>query len=467
MEMKMKREIQIGEGRVPRAEIEASAAWLLERIRSMSGLIGGDVVYYTYSGRSLSLRDGEPEENTSGTSRGVSVRTIAPDGRQGVAYGNDLSRESLAEIAEWSAANCRAAEPEEDIFLYDGRIDNGDAALELYDEVIDRGIARDECVRACREMTELARGADPRVVSVRAASWSSGVGESFYASTAGCAGWRIVTSASCGAAVVMSDGDVCEMGSYGKTKRFASELEPERYAAEAVSRTSRLIGGKPMRTSRCSLVFDNDTAASLVDELGDLFCASDVHKGRSMMKGRIGTSVAGACVTLVDDPRLRRGMASGSFDGEGVPTRRTTLIDAGVAKSYLYDLQYAKRDGVESTGSATRGLASLPDVCTSNLILMPGTRSREDMIAGVDDGLFVCELMGLHTIDPVSGDFSLGAKGLRIRGGKLCEPVAGVTIAGDLLDLLKHISAVGNDLEMCGSTGAPTILAEDITVAGI
>lgn len=451
-----------------RGEIEAVAAWVLDRAKAVSNLdlLGADVVYFFSESRSVGLRDGEPEENAYGSSSGIGIRTIARDGRQGVAYSNNLSRGRLEEILAWSCANCLSAEPEDHITLYDGPIEADDASLEQYDERVATGIDAREAVRVCQEMTDAARKRDASVESVRAAYWSDGSGESFYASTTGASGWRRATSASCGVTVVLSDGESFEMGSYGKHERFLEDLNPLRYAELAVDRTRRLLGGAPLETGKYTLLLEAEVAGSLVDEVGELFCASDVHKGRSLMKGRLGSSVAGTVVTLTDDARLPRRAGSATFDGEGVPTGRTVLIDAGVANAYLYNLQYAARDGVRSTGSASRGLSSLPDVGTSNLVLAPGASSPEALLAGIESGFLVQELMGLHTLNPVSGDFSLGAKGMRIRNGRIAEPVSGVTIAGNLLDFMGKITALGSDLEFFGSTGAPAIVVEDVTVAG-
>ena len=454
--------------RPERGEIETIAAWMLERAREMSGpaLLGADIVYFFSESHNLSLRDGEPEENGYGSSNGVGIRTIARDGRQGVAYGNNLARTRLEEIVAWSCSNCLSAEPEENISLYRGPMEADDSLLEQYDENIAAGVDARETLRICREMTAAAKRRDRRVESVRAAYWSNGLGESFYASTEGLAGWRRATSAACGVTVVLSGGDSFEMGSYGNYERFLADLDPLRYAEAAVDRTGRLLGGRPLETGKYALVLEPEVAASLVDEIGELFCASDVHKGRSLMKGKLGAEVAGGVVTLTDDARLPRRAGSAAFDGEGVPTGRTVLIGTGMANAYLYNLQYAAKDGVRSTGSASRGLSSLPDVGTSNLVLAPGAATPEELVKGIGKGLLVQELMGLHTLNPVSGDFSLGAKGLRIKNGRIDGPVAGVTIAGNLLDFLGKITALGDDLEFFGSTGAPTIVVEDVTVAG-
>lgn len=427
---------------------------------------GADIVYFFSESHSLSLRDGEPEENTFGVSGGIGIRTIGRDGRQGVAYGNNFSGDALDDLVNWSCANCAASEPEEGISLYAGPLDGGDDALQQYDPRIADGVAQSVRMNTCLEMTDIARARDERVVSVRAAYWGDGVGESFYASSAGISGWRQATSASCGTVVVLNDGENYEMGSYGRSRRYLEDLDAPEYARQSVDRTTRILGGTALPTGKYTLLLDPEISASIVDEIAELFCASDVHKGRSLMKGRLGQAIAGSMLTLVDDARVPRMTASAAFDGEGVPTGRTVLIEAGVAKNYLYNLQYAAKDGVKSTGSASRGLAGLPDVGTSNLLLAPGTESKESLTRGVKNGFLVLELMGLHTLNPVSGDFSLGAKGIRIVNGRMGEPVAGVTIAGNLLTLLKKITALGDDVERFGSICAPTMVVEDVAVAG-
>lgn len=447
-----------------RSEIEAVASWMLDQA-TKNGAHAADLLYYCSESYGLGLRDGEPEDNTYGVSGGIGIRTIGSDGRQGVAFGNRFDRAALADLVAWSCDNCRNSEPEEGISLYCGHPEE-DGSLELFDETIATGISPEERMRRCVEMTKIARSCDPRVVSVRSAAWSDGSDESFYASTAGFAGWKKTTSASCGTAVVLQDGEQFELGSYGKGARYQADLDGALYARLAVERTARILGGKPLPTGKYTLILDPEISASLVDEIGELFCASDVHRGRSLMKGRLGQSVAGNVITLLDDARIPRCLGSGTFDGEGVPTGRTALIDAGIASNYLYNMQYAQKDGVSSTGNASRGLGGLPDVGTSNLVLVPGRESRESLVKNIAEGFLVLELMGLHTLDPVSGDFSLGAKGIYVRNGIESTPVAGVTIAGNLLDLLERVVALGSDHEFFGSTGASTMIVEDVAVAG-
>jgi PmbA protein len=449
-----------------RKEAEAMASWLLDRAARFKEVWGADALYFSSESHSLSLLDGEPEENASGCEGGVSLRVVGKDGRQGVAYGNNFSKQSLENLLEWGVANLRASEPEENITLFGGPIDTDDSAMELFDDAVVGSITQDKRVKACLEMTDMARSRDPRVVSVRAAAWGDGAGESFYASSAGICGWKRSTSVSCGVTVVMQDGDSLEMGAYGKGACHLEDIKYQEYARLAVEKTASLLCGKPLCTGKYTLILPPEISACLVDEIGDLFCASLIHKGRSLMKGKLGTQIAGSAVTLTDDARILRGAGSGAFDGEGVPTGKTVLIDSGVAANYLYNLQYAAKDGVASTGSASRGLGGLPDVGTSNLVLSPGDLPADSLYRGVGDGFLVLELMGLHTVNPVSGDFSLGAKGVRMRNGAAGEPVAGVTISGNLTGLLQKIAAVGSDLEFFGAVGAPSMVVEDVVVAG-
>lgn len=446
-----------------RAEVENLSSWALDA-SIKGGASGADVLYSEGAGSGLSLKDGEVEECVTGFSAGLGVRTIMSDGRQGIAYGNRLDRDSVRELVEWSLSNCRSAEPEEGITLYTGKMEP-DPAIELDDERISRVTAA-ERMEICEKMTKIAKAADNRVISVRAAAWHDGWGASFYCATTGISGWERGSSASCGVSVLAREGDSTEMGGYGMESRRFDELDAEKYARLAVSRTVASLGPTVMPTGTYSVMIEPETASSLVDIIGDLFCAPDIHKGRSMMKDRLGTAVASSCVTLTDDGRIPWKAGSGSWDAEGVPTGKTVLIEGGVARSYLYNLQYALKDGVASTGNACRGLSSLPDVGSSNLVLQPGSESPDSLRGRIKKGLYITEFMGLHTIDPISGDFSIGAKGRMIENGELTKPVSGVTIASNLMDFIKNIAATGSDLQFFGSVASPTLVVENVVIAG-
>ncbi len=445
------------------SEVEALAAHALDAALR-GGASGADVLYSEGRSSGLTLKDGEIEESTSGSSAGLGVRAILADGRQGIAYGNRLDMESVDSLVEWSLHNARTSEPEDGVSLYDGPLVR-DPELEAEDEKI-REITPQLRMQYCLRMTEEAKNADGRIISVRSAAWRDGWGASFFATTKGLSGWERGSSANCGVVVLAQSGGFTEMGAYGMDAMRLCELDVEKCARRAVSQTVAALGGAQLETGTYTAVIDPEAASPLVDAIGGLFCASDIHRGRSLMKGRIGDAVAASCVTLVDDGRVPWKPGSSSWDSEGVPTSRTELIKDGVASAFLYNLQYAAKDGIQSTGICSRGMSSLPDGGTTNLILEPGTESPQSLLSRVSEGMYVTEFMGLHTIDPVSGDFSIGAKGHRIINGEIAAPVSGVTIASNLLNFMKNIAAAGSDLTYSYATAAPTLVVENVVIAG-
>ena len=315
-------------------------------------------------------------------------------------------------------------------------------------------------------MTREAKLADKRIISVRAASWRDGWGASFFMNSRGLSFWEQGSSASCGVLVLASDGLSTEMGGYGMDAMRLLELDPLGSARTAVRQTTAALGGKKLPTSSCTIMIEPEAAASLVEITGSLFCASDIHRGRSMMKGRLGEAVAASCVSLTDNGRLPWKPGSSSRDSEGVPTKRTELIKKGTAEAFRYNLQYAAKDNVPSTGNCARSLSSLPDIGTTNLVLEAGTEKPAALISQIKNGMYVTEFMVLHTIDPISGDFSIGAKGFRIENGEITTPASGMTIASNLLVFLKNIAAVGSDLKFSGSVAAPSLVVENVVIAG-
>jgi PmbA protein len=232
-----------------------------------------------------------------------------------------------------------------------------------------------------------------------------------------------------------------------------------------------MIGtGKP-RSRACPVVLDPTVAASFIAIVGRGLCASSVQRGRSPFAERLGTEVAGGgALVLHDDGLDPEGPASSPFDGEGVARRRTPLIEAGTLRNYLYDTYTARRGGVESTGNAGRaGYRSQPSAAASNLVVAPGASTLEDLFAKAGDGVLVTDVAGLHSgVNPISGDFSTGAEGLRIRGGELAEPVREFTIASTLQKMLKDVISVGSDLEWLPmSASGVSLVIDEVTISGV
>jgi PmbA protein len=444
--------------------IESFCAWLLDKARK-GGAVEADVFYSEGESRHVSLREGLPEEDVNGYGHSVTLRVLLPGGRQGLASVNRFEQADLSGLVEWSLANAAVSEPDPFLEIGEGTPPGENEDLLLEDPDL-RSLTHERRIRACLDMTEAAKAADKRVISVRSASWSDGWGSIFLANTRGFGAWQRGTSASCGVAVVLKEGEEFEMGGFGEDSRFAGKLDPLGVALQAVRKTGMILGGTPVETGRMSVFLDPESCADFIDAIGDLFLAPNVLRNKSLLRGKLKTTVASPAFSLVDDGRLPGGMATSPFDGEGVRTRRTPLVSSGVLENYLYDISSAREAGTSPTGNATRGNGTAPDAGCSNIFPLPGDKSPEELFAEVGRGLLVTEIMGLHTINPVSGDFSLGIKGVLMEGVEAVRPVAEVTMAGNLADWLRQIHAVGNDLRFFGGTGGCTMVIDDVSVAG-
>ncbi len=248
--------------------------------------------------------------------------------------------------------------------------------------------------------------------------------------------------------------------------RTLKKLEPpEQVGRIAAERTLRRLGARKVKTGHVPVVFDPMVARSLLEHIFGAVNGDAVYRGASFLAGKLGERVAGENVAVIDDGAMPGGFGSSPFDDEGVPTRRTLVIENGVLKSYLLNTYTAKKLGLATTGNAARGLAGNPGIGVGNLFMRPGTRSPREIIADVKEGLYLTELLGFG-VNLVTGDYSRGASGLWIAGGELTYPVEEVTIAGNLKDMLVNIAEIGNDLEFRGSIASPTLRVEGLTVAG-
>jgi PmbA protein len=248
--------------------------------------------------------------------------------------------------------------------------------------------------------------------------------------------------------------------------RHRSDLEePAAVGRRAAERTLRRLGARKVRTQEAPVVFEPEVAVSLLRHLAGAVTGQNLYRGNSFLLGRLGDTIASEAVTVVDDGRVRRGHGSRPFDAEGLPTRRTVVIDRGRLASYLLDTYSARRLALASTGNASRSAGEAPSAAATNLFLQAGTHSAAEIIGSVDRGLLVTELIGFG-VNPVTGDYSRGAAGLWIEHGEIAHPVEEITIAGNLLDMLRDVEMVGNDLVFRGSVAAPTVKIGRMTIAG-
>lgn len=418
-------------------------------------------------GREVRVHGGEVESFTAATQSGIGIRAWS-DGRVGYAFGTDLSEPGVAAIAARAAEAARVAGADE--FASPPRPAEVEALPGLTDPSAEAWSAAQVAELALR-VERVALDADPRVVGVEQAVYADSAERVAIASSTGVAGEY--ESSSCFAYLqALAEGEGSrETGLGFGLARGPDGLDPEAIGAEGASRAASMVGAVKPASRACAAVLDPTVAASFAGLIGGALGAGAVQRGRSPFGGRLGEELAGEALVLHDDGRDPEGSASAPFDAEGLPRRRTALIEGGRLRSYLYDTYTANREGGDSTGSAARhGYRSLPSVSASNLMVAPGPLPLAGLLAEAGEGVYVTDVAGLHSgVNPVTGVFSVGASGRAIRGGELAEPVREFTIAGDLISLLGSVRAAGSEARWVpfgGSVSTPPLLIGEIAVSG-
>jgi PmbA protein len=265
------------------------------------------------------------------------------------------------------------------------------------------------------------------------------------------------------------EGNMMEAFGLGASNHFA-DLDAQAIGQKGARKALSILGGKPVATQQATVVFDHFVGAQVMSALAQSLSSQNWQRNRSFLMGKMGQEVGSSMVTLMDNGRMKKGLASAPFDGEGVPTKATRLIDEGVLQHLIYDSYNAAKEGEISTGNAQRSShRSLPGLGPSNFYMQPGYHSPEEIINSVKKGLYVISVMQTGGIDPVTGECSMSANGLWIENGEIKGPVGGVTIATTLTELLQNISDVGNDLEqlpMFGTIGVPTLRVDNVMIGG-
>lgn len=411
----------------------------------------------------IEVRDGEVENLKLACESGIGIRVIS-SGRLGFAYTSDLSRDSIREAVEQALANSRigSADP---YHVLPGPA-GGYPEMELVDHRL-REVPLEDKIKLAQEIEKSGRGYDSRVRLTEEACYQEEHYQVVLANSHGilasCEGsW-------CGGYASMvagDDGDQQTGFGICFTRRF-DELDPEAIGREAAFKAVRMLGARRLETGRVPVVFDPYVVTNFLGLIASALLADAVQKGRSLFAGRVGQKVASEGVTIIDDGTLPGGLMSSPFDGEGVPSQRTILIANGELLGFLHNSYTGRREGTFSTGNAVRSsFKSPPEVGTTNFYLAPGEREPQKIIESTDKGFYVTEVMGMHTANPVSGDFSVGAAGIWIEHGELTIPVRGMVIAGNILELLESVDMVGSDLRFFTGTGAPTIRVAGLTVSG-
>jgi PmbA protein len=414
---------------------------------------------------SSNVRLREIENLKEAGSRGAGLRILVGK-RTGSSYTSDLSRagldhmvKSAVELADLTTEDPHAGlpDPEEfgtlqaDLQLYSPSVANLDTGLKI------ETARRAECA---------ALDFDPRIANSDGASFDNYVGRHVFANSRGFGGEYRSSYCSLSTSPVAKEGDSMERDYWYTMSRSFEGLEaPEYVGTTAARRALRRLNATKVETQKVPVIFEPRTARSLLDHIYEAVHGMAIYRHESFLAQKLGERVAAKAVTVIDDGTIPGLFGTSPFDDEGVPSRRTVVIERGVLKSYLLNTYAARKLGMKTTGNASRGLTGNAGIGHGNLFLEAGVQTPEQIVAGVRNGFYVTELMGFG-VNVVTGDYSRGAAGLWIRDGELAFAVSEVTIAGNLMEMFQGIEAVGSDLEFRGSVAAPTIKIGEMTVGG-
>jgi len=388
------------------------------------------------------------------------------DKRSATSSTSDLSRESLARLVEDTAVLAKATALDD----YSGLPEAEECAtnvpdLHLYDPDGESLTVKDQLDRA-KAAEEAALSYDTRITNSEGAEFSSNLYRIIYGNSEGFVGQYRSSTFSLAVVPIASSEDGMQRDHWYSRARHLSGLEsPEAIGRRAAERSIGRLGARKIKTQEVPVVFDPEMAANLMRLLCGALSGSALYRGASFLVGKLGEQIAAETVTIYDDGTLPGHLGSKPFDGEGLPTRRNTIVENGVLRSYLLDCYSARKLGMKPTGNASRGVGDLPTAWPTNFYLQAGPHEPTKIIRSVDAGIYVTELIGFG-VNLVTGDYSQGAVGFWIEKGELAYPVHEITIAGNLKEMLSGIEMVGNDLSFRQSVVAPTLKIGRMTVAG-
>jgi PmbA protein len=420
---------------------------------------------------SVNVRMGQVETLKESGSRGLGQRVFLGT-RSASASTSDLTPDGIRQLVEGALALAKFTEedpfaglPETSEF---GALPN-DLHL-FYDDVY--SLSGPERIEWARRAESAALAADPRITNSDGGSFDAATGRKVMANSRGFVGGYRTSYAGVSAAPLAMDanGQMQRDGWWSGARRLADLESPESIGQEAARRTIRRLGARRVPTQRVPIVFAPEVARSLIGSVFEAASGDSIWRHASFLAGKLGAQIAAPGLTIVDDnfmllPTGAGGFGSSPFDGEGLPSRRTVVVENGVLQTYLLNTYTARKLGLKSTHNASRGLAGTPGIGCGNLFLEPGNLTQDQILAEVPAGLYVTSLMGFG-VNVVTGDYSRGATGQWIENGQLAHAVEEVTIAGNLADMLMNLTAIGSDLVFRGSVASPTLRIDGMTIAG-
>ena len=429
------------------------------------GASQGDLLMVESDSFFVTVRLGEIEKISQAQEKRLGLRLFF-GASSATASTSDISKGSIERLVDETCAMARLTAQDE----YSGLPAPEECARTFLDlDLLDdsgRALSVEERSRLALETEKTALDYDRRITNSEGAEFSNQAGRVIYANSHGFSGeYRGSTYGLSVVPVAALDGMMQRDYWYSSQRKFSRLESPESVGRKAAARVLRRLGARKIKTREVPVVFEPEIAATLLRHLSGALSGYSLYKGASFLIGKLGDKIASELITVVDDGTIPAALGSKPFDGEGLPTGRKTVVEKGVLQSYLLDTYSGRKLGYPSTGNAARSVGEPPGVAPTNFYLSPGSFSPEKIIASVEEGFYVTELIGFG-VNLVTGDYSRGAAGIWIEKGELAYPVEEVTIAGNLKEILLNIEMVGNDLEMRDRICAPTVKISRMTVAG-
>jgi PmbA protein len=431
-----------------------------------AGASAADVIALENTEFSALVRLGQVETLKEAGSRGLGLRVFLGR-RTASTYTSDITPEGIDRVVKGAVELARVTSEDPSAGLpQKSQLGSVPGDLQLYHDDV-YSLSAEERIEYARRAERAALECDPRLKNSDGGNFDASTGHKVLANSLGFVGeYRRSYCSLASMPIAQADDGSMQRDYWFSAARSLRGLEsPEAVGREAAQRTLRRLGARKIPSTQATVVLDPRIAGSFLHHIFGAVNGDAIYRQSSFLAGKLGEKIAGENITVIDDGIMPGGFGTEPFDGEGVPTRRTVVIENGVLKSYLLNTYTARKLGLETTGNAARGLAGNPGIGSGNFFLQPGSKTPQQIIAGIRRGLYITEFLGFG-VNLVTGDFSQGAGGQWIEDGELTFPVEEVTVAGNLKDMLNNISAIGDDLKFRTATACPTLSIEGMTVAG-
>jgi PmbA protein len=438
-----------------------------ENVLSLSRDLKADaaeVFLRSYTSTTIEVKDQKVDAFDRARDIGAGLRVLI-NGRMGFAFTTDLSEQALMILAQAAVRNAQNTEPD-GFHSIPERPAAAYQSVEIYDPDM-VALTEEEKIDRVMIMEREAFGVDPRIKRIRKASASFSESETLIMNTNGAEVSYRGTAGSSSIEVVAEDKGESQAGSDFDVNRFYRKLLIEEVGRRAARKALGLLGARHIDSVKAPVILEAEVAGEFLSIMSSGFSSENVQKKKSLFIGMLDRAVVSPVITVYDDGLLDGGLGTAPSDDETVPMKKKTVIEKGVLAMFLYNTYTANKDKTASTGNGMRGgFKGVPGVGVTNLYIDPGKYSLEELINSTTRGLLVTEIMGAHTANPISGDFSVGATGFWIENGKKAFPVREITIAGNILDLMKNVDAAGSDLRFSGRIGSPSLRVKELSIGG-